>query len=118
MVAEAPGRLDEKERHITNFGCMLTPTQLTCQRARRGSALFHREGPASLSWTSVSEHLRRADVCAGGEQRQHAEFGKDRSPTAAEADELVQRIHRPTGRHAVSNDLQCGRHDLQWPAAS
>src|SRR5205823_7411842 len=35
---------------------------------------------------SISEHLRRADVCAGGEQRQHAEFGEDRFPAAAEAE--------------------------------
>src|SRR5207248_8725105 len=50
---------------------------------------------------SISERLRRAEVRAGGEQRQHAEFGKDRLPSAAEADELMQGIHRPTGRDEV-----------------
>ena len=68
--------------------------------------------------SSVSEHLRRADVRGGSEQRQHAEFGQNRFPAAAEADELVQRIHRPAGRDAVSDDLQRGRDDLQRPPAS
>ena len=68
--------------------------------------------------SSVSEHLRRADVRGGSEQGQHAEFGQNRFPAAAEADELMQRVHRPTGRDAVSDNLQRRRNNFQRPPAS
>src|SRR5436189_179481 len=81
--------------------------------------LPHQRGTGNcVEYTSISEHLRRADVRAGGEQRQHAKLGKDRFPAAAEADQLMQRIHRPTGRDTVSDDLQRCRHDFQRPPAS
>src|SRR2546422_56130 len=76
--------------------------------------LPHQRGDGeALEHTSISEHPRCSDVRAGGEQRQHAEFGEDCFPAAAKGDELMQRIHRPTGRDAVSDDLQCCRDDFQ-----
>src|SRR5439155_16272076 len=68
--------------------------------------LPHQRGTGKRVHPSISEHLCRADVRAGGEQRQHAEFGKDRFPAAAEADKLVQRIHRQTHAYAVGDISQ------------
>src|SRR5438445_2599837 len=81
--------------------------------------LPHQRGTGKrVEHPSISERLRRADVCGGGEQRQHAEFGNDRFPAAAEADKLVQRIHRPTGRDAMSDNLQRRRNNFPRPPAA
>src|SRR5438477_4716336 len=81
--------------------------------------LPHQRGTGKrVERTSISERLRRADIRGGGEQRQHAEFGEDRFPAAAEADKLVQRIYRPTRPAAVTDGLQRRRYDFQRLPAS